>query len=304
MLKTGLVGNPTDPQMQTVMRHPGFEVSGFCDTSDSNQAEYYRGAPARLTEKELIEKTDALIFKTITPGTTGLLSEALKNSRHAMLLNTDGLSAEDITCLIKLSEESQTVIQARKNAHANPALDACYPMIAHPLLMEIKMMTSATLTGQCDPGIAGNLHKIVDIILSVCTSNVKKVYALKQPGGASFFGFLSARIEFDNGSAASIIYTTLTGNEGFEIDIYQKDRLMKVDVHNNRLGIYDKTQTGRKVSYKYSEFGRIDDSYLYYDLERFSRAVATNSTAGRDLFDMYKTTELNSLIRQKAGITK
>lgn len=218
-----------------------------------------------------------------------------------MLLETDELSSHDISCLLKLREESHTVIHARKTARANPALEACFPMIVHPLHLEIRMMVPENRTGNHGPDIDRDLLKITDVILSICRSNVKKINALKQPGRFEALGFMSARVEFDNGSVASIIHSTLTGSRRFEADIYQKNMLLKADLQHKKLEISEKNKDRAKLNNRTIRFKPTDDIYLNDDLERFCHSAITLSTDGRDLFEIYKRAELSALIRQKAG---
>ncbi len=301
MLKAGLIGNPSDPRMQDVIRYSGFEVTGVHDPGGYLHGINDRGVPEYVSEHKLIEKNDVLIFRNAFPAIMRLITEALKRSRHLLLLETDELPAQDIACLLKLSEESQTVIHARKAACANPALEACLPMIMHPLLMEIRMMVPENKSVNNGQDIDRDLLKITDVILSICRSNVKKINALRQPGGVKSLGFMSARVEFDNGSVASLLHSTLTASRRFEVDIYQKNKLLKTDLQHNKLEISEKNEPGAKLHNRTIKFKSMDNKYLTGDLDKFCHSVINRSTAGKDLFEIYKRAELSASIRQKAG---
>jgi hypothetical protein len=299
MLKTGLVGNLTDHEIDAVFVHPGFTVTGcfYPDCHENNPVS--RQLPV-LSAETLIDKNEVLIFRRANPYIINLLYAALKNSRHVMLLDTTELTSGAIAELIKLREEAQTVVQTSQIERTNPLLHACLPLITHPSLLEIQLLTP-------EKGFSSNgevvkyLLRMIDALLFLNPVNIKKIQALRQSMNTSSSCFISARIDFDSGSVANLLFSNIANKESFIIQIYQKNNNLKIDMSGRKLMIFEHSGKQDKIVPRTVKVKKRDRHIFYNELESFYQSILSKNTYSHELYETSRVLELSLEIIAKSG---
>jgi hypothetical protein len=304
MIKTGLAGCPDKSELETIIRHKGFKVTGFCPMGNSgSNLDLTRAGIPVLSKYELLNECDVLIAgRTITEA-TDLLADAIKRSVPVMLLNPELLNSGLISDLMKLQEESQTIVYVNQAGRAKPLLQACMHQITHPSLFEMRHFLHKPVNVSMPEYNADVLFRMLDALLFLCPLNYQKIRVFRHPQSISGTCLISARIEFDNGSTANIISNDLSEDESFTIEIYKNHHLLKIDLLNNHIVSYHKYNADGEINCKTTEFNTSYGEEFYDELNHFYKSVIQNNFSGEELFCLFRVTELTKKIFAKAGFS-
>ena len=303
MFKTGLAGQFTKHDIEAIVAHPGFEVTGLFvpdNISAGNKIIQRRQIPA-LCSESLLKNNEALIFSGITPWTINLLSNAIKRSKHIMLLDTSEFPSESISEIIKLTEEAQSVIQIRKIERSNPVLKACLPLVVHPSLTDIKLLVSES---ECrtKEAVAKNLLKILDVIMFLNPANVKKIHTIRQPSQPSASYLISARIDFESGSAANLLFSNMSERKYFNAHVYHKSNQLDIDIDDQKLRVIEPSGDPNKKPGKRFELKQNLSKVMNNELDSFHNSIVQQRTSSNELYHLLKITGLGFTIFDKSGI--
>ncbi|MGF1585300.1 MAG: hypothetical protein ACFCUM_08270 [Bacteroidales bacterium] len=304
MIKTGFIGCPDRSELHTIIRHHEFKVTGCCPMSENIWKGYEPdNGISVISETELLNDCDIIMVGNTFTDITDLLKKAIKRSMPVMFLNPAILNSGLINDLIKLQEESQTVVYVSKAGRSKSLLLACLHLITHPSLFELRHFLNKPAHVNGHKYTSDLLFSILDALLFLCPLNYQKVHTFRHPQNFSETCLLSARIEFDNGSVANIISTDLSEGEYFTIDIYQKHRLLKIDLLKNQVLSLNKAGQGNEINSKTIEFNSTYEEEFSKELGNFHKAVIQNSSFGNELFNIARITDLSKKILTKAGFS-
>jgi hypothetical protein len=304
MLKTGFIGYPDKSELDTIKRHQEFKVTGCCLMKNEKVIQDGPGAEIPvISETALLNDCDILIVGHTFTDITDLLKEAIKRSMPVMFLNAAVLNSGVISDLIKLQEESQTVVYVNKAGRSKSLLKACQQLITHPSLFELRYLQNKPGYVSLNEYKSDILFRILDALLFLCPLNYQKIQAFRHPQKISEICLISARIEFDNGSVANIITTDLSDGEYFTIDIHQKCRLLKIDLVKNEILILNKTGRGIEINSKTTEFNSTYSEEFSDELNNFHKVVIQKNFSGNELFNVSRVTNLSNKIITKAGFS-
>jgi hypothetical protein len=242
-----------------------------------------------------------LIFSGIDTKAIDLLSSAIKRSKHIMLLEVPGFRSESISEIIKLTEEAQSVVQIRKIERSNPVLSACSPLVVHPSLTDIKLMVSES---ECitKEAIARNLLRILDVIMFFNPANVKRTHTIRQPCHPSALFLINARIDFESGSSANLLFTNISERRSFNAQIYHKSKQLDIDIYAQKLRLIEPTDDLNKKSGKSFKYKKSTSQVINIELDRLHQSIVQQKTSSNDLYHLLKITDLGLTIFDKSGI--
>lgn len=306
MFRTGFVGNLPDSVKEILLLHPAFDVTGcyFPEIADHHKKHKTTHNIPEFALKTLFEINDVLIFQKADLYTLEIISEALKLSMHIMIIDICDMPSWAIAELIKLQEEAQTVVRTKQIARYNPALQACNPLITHPLLIELKLLIPGTIDGTEKDTVTRTLLKMLDALLFICPGKIRKIHSVRHPVSISSTCFINARIEFDNGSVANLLSSGVTDQESFTIDIYQKNKLFKIDMVSYKLLSFKRSEKNNKINSTKLDYDDPGNQTFYNELESFFQAILNNSTSARELYKTFQLLELSRKITQKSGFSE
>ena len=305
MFKTGFVGNFANPVHEAVIMHPGFQVTGcfYPDPGNKDNNTERKEIPS-LTRENLIAGNDVLIFQSADIHMMEILTEALRQSRHVMLLDIPSLPADSVAELIKLQEESKTVFRIEHTERSNPALNACIPLITHPCLFEIRLMVPDPVNPEGAASVSENLLRMLDALLFLSPLNTHKIQSVRKPVSLSAACHISARIEFDNRSVGNLLSAGITDNESFTIDVYQENKFLKIDMLQKLISITERSVRTGKIESRTIDHDESGQKLLKHELDNFYHSIMFNNTSGKELFEIFRLTDLGRRITEKAGFSE
>lgn len=304
MFNTGLVGNSDNPLIQIIEAHPGFHITGclYQDSGKTLQNRVPGNRQGSLSREKLFELNSVIIFLDSGPDIMDLITEALKRSMHIMLFNPGSLRSWDLAELIKLRDEAQATVFARYFERYGLVLQACKRLIGRPALLNIRLMVPRSISHPEQEAVAvnNNVLRMLDALLFLSPSNIKKIRSLRQPLGSTAAGLVSSRIEFDNGTVANLVSSDISERESFTIDIYNNNMVISADITGAKL-VSMKRAGERGLTTMKESFKKGNNQSVYDELERFQQAISGNRDPGNDLFEIFRMTELISKITEKAA---
>lgn len=308
MLKTGFVGCVPDIVYRSISGHPGFEPTGFFipDMNKSAIPGWTKKYIPFLSLEDLLSNSDVLIIQRAGPGYAGIITKALKHSRHVLLLEATGLSLSLVRRITALHSEAQSVIKILHPSRTNPALKAAMPMVTHPSFFDIRLHAprhQAQTSLLCEsPGC--HLLEMLDAMLYLCPVNIQKIRCFSHSPGISSTGPLNARIEFDNGSVANILYSGFTERKDFRIFIYQEYNLVEMDLEKRLINVNKSKDPDTIKSYSQEFEEDIAGKAAYRELDNFYQSIIHNTHSGKDLFEISRLIELCHSITGKFFLTE
>lgn len=300
MLKAGFVGTVPDAILDAVSLHGEFELTGVFDPGRVSPApsNTYENPVPLLTAGNLFKYNDVLIIQKTGADVMEIIIEGIRNSKHILLMDTGGLSRSSATKLLKLQRESQTVVRVRHPARNNPAVQVCKPLITHPSLTEIKLMTPGKKNEENREPVRSNILKMLDALLFLCPHNIQKINSLRHFSGMMSSGLVNARIEFDNGSVASVLSSEITEKEIFSIFIYQDNMMIELDLIRPGLRCIEKNGDGVALTYE-KEYKNTTEDICHNELTHFYNSIINDSDREKDIFETSRLLELSQRIMEK-----
>lgn len=306
MLKTGLAGSLPGHMCRTIMEHPHFLVTGsfYAEPQDHQiKNDYLKDLPGFSRDK-FIEENDVLFFYRSDHNSLETISYALKHSKHVMIIDAGRIPYQVAAELIKLREEAQTVFKIRQNLRSIPLLRSCHSLMDTPSIIEIKVKKSSLPDNQREWLFEDVLYKIADILLLLNPANVKRIRAFQQPDGIFCNNMIESRVEFENGVVANLLLTDIATTDSFTVNIYQKNRMFKIDILKEELTIFERSETDPGVHSESNILSSSDEQILNIELDLLNDDITTNNSSGKELYHVFRVAELSSRIIEKSDIFK
>jgi predicted dehydrogenase len=228
MIKVGLIDNASDSDIyaEAISRSTDFSLSGLYHIQlAGSSGENIQADISRLKEyRELLNRSEALIFPRITAEVHNLIILALKHSKHILTGNPLNLDHESVDHLFKLSEEANVIFKVIQTVHYHAALKAALGYIRNPVLLEIRNESS----DMTEPFI-DSIHKCVQPAVFINHTGMKKVQAVSIPANNSIPDVINARIEFDNGCVANVTSSRYAEADRFICRVHQANQYIDID---------------------------------------------------------------------------
>ncbi len=184
---------------------------------------------------ELVNQADALYIEGF-PNMYLVVQHAVRNSKHIFMQRPRYLAQHESREILALAREANNVIQVG-SSHRYHRLLAGYVYnmtfvrahvdICHQIVPEQHELTDETLQEI--------LLNDVEITLKIVRSPVRKPSVNAVRVGDERTGMVNARIEFDNGSVATIAADLLNDIKKHMTYLYQADAHLAIDFINNSL---------------------------------------------------------------------
>lgn len=208
------------------------------DRQKAQQVANEFGCKAFATLKELIKSTDAVTIASDTKSHYKLAKTMLKNKIHCLIEKPITATYAESKKLIKIAEETNTLVQVGHVERFNPALVAVKKYNLDPLFIEAHRLNQFKPRA-IDVSVVHDLmiHDI-DIILWLVKSRVKRIDANGVAILTKTPDIANARIEFNNGAIANITASRISANGLRKFRIFQQDAYFSIDFGNQKVDIF------------------------------------------------------------------
>jgi len=154
--------------------------------------------------EELLENCDAVDI--VTPSNTHfeIAEKCITAGKHVFIEKPVTSLIEDAKRLRQLASEAGVIIQVGHVERFNPAFIAAKEFLVDPKYIEIHRLAQYNNRGTDVSVVLDLMLHDIDLLLSIVSSNVKKIHAIGSPIVSNSADMVNARIEFDNGCVANI----------------------------------------------------------------------------------------------------
>ena len=227
MIKIGVTGDffEMEKEIQLLKEMPEFSLTGIYHYNTKLLKEFTvkHDLPVFSSSSSLIRSCDAIDIAGNNGDETHFFTEILKNSKHLIVDFPDPSSIDRLKHLTKLASEAKVIMQVRNPYRYNPAYIACLSKINKPAVIEIQMeiKQGSKLDNQA--------VLCIDLIRDMVRSNIHRVNASGISVAGRKVDYLTARIEFDNGSIVNMTINQLSGRDSLIAKIYQQGNRIHID---------------------------------------------------------------------------
>jgi len=229
MLNIGLIGNTEilEPFVKRLRENKNINVIGKASVGSSSNMDGFHFSIPEFNRVELIERADVLIMDNSSLMPFKILSEIVKKSKHIFTAGYLNLTIDECTQIVKLANESGSVIQVSNPFFFAPAIQWLNNNISSPVYLDVLDFT----------GIHNHnnnlLYPIILMLLDLTGISPKKVGAVTFNSNPNKSDFTNIRLEFGDASVVNISYGTLESLEEFKIRVYSKNQFINLNFTHN-----------------------------------------------------------------------
>ncbi|MBN1413951.1 MAG: hypothetical protein JW973_02520 [Bacteroidales bacterium] len=176
----------------------------------------------------LVSVSDALIISESKSEYFNLAIMALKHARHLFLPVTLLKTVAEANKLIKLASEANVMLKPYKSGIFPANFYSRFAFNGNIWLIEMHHFSKVT-EGSVDKNLFTNLLHNLDFILGLTHSNVVGLKATGLNMISDGVDIINARIEFDNGCAATLTCNCAAIKDEHTGTIVLKDKIMQID---------------------------------------------------------------------------
>ena len=281
MLNIGIIGNTEvlEPYVKRIQKNKNANVIGKTSVGISAQINGFHFSIPEFNKVELIERADIFIFDNSSRSSFNILSEIIKKSKHIYLAEYINLTTDECAELIKLAEESGSVVQVANPYYYTPAIYWLNNNFSRPLFLDISKHTN-------NLNIRENLYPLLLMLIGATGVNPKKITATAFENSKDKSSFANVRLEFDDSSVVNINFGSRFFNEKFKIKGFSKDQFISLNFKKN---IFSNNNLPIDLS----------DYSLANEFDTFINLIQNQAQKNSNMEDYYLTMKIVDSIEKK-----
>ncbi|MDR2910915.1 MAG: hypothetical protein LBV47_06075 [Bacteroidales bacterium] len=227
MLNIGLIGKTEilEPHVKKFQRNPDINIIGKASIGANDSLNSFHYQIPEINRNELIELVDVIIIDNSSKHTFQLLCDIVKKSKHIFIVEYLNLTVEECLQLIKLSNESRSVIQVTNLLCFNPAIQWLSQHLINPAYIDIACISSEIIADN-------TLVSLLFVLLGVVGKSPKKIEAVAFSSEQADSNFNNVRLEYDDASVVTLNYGKMPQFNKFKIKVYSSGMFVILDFAN------------------------------------------------------------------------
>lgn len=224
MLNIGIVGNTEvlEPYVKRIQKNKNVNVIGKASVGTSAQLNSFHFSIPEFNRVELIERADVLLIDNSSRLPFDLLCNMVKKSKHIFTTEYLDLSVEECQELVKLSQESGSVIQVSNPYFFTAGVQWLNDNLSSPLFLDIK-----NYSNNLDKTEA--LYPLLLMLVELTGINPKKVGVVAFESLEKETNFANIRLEFANASVVNLSFGNQIDSNTFRAEAYAKSQNVSMD---------------------------------------------------------------------------
>ena len=284
MLNVGLIGNTEilEPFVKRLKENKSVNIVGKASIGSSAKLDSFHFTLPEFNRIELIERADVLILDNSSSMPFKILSEIVKKSKHAFTTEYLNLTIDECTQLVKLANESGSVVQVSNPYYFTPQIQWLNNNISTPVFLDILDFTKTKDNNKL-------LYHIILALIDITGISPKKVGAVTFNSDSNNSAFTNVRLEFGDASVVNISYGLLESLEEFKLRVFSKNNFLSFNFSRNTF-ICNNQQVDLSEFEKVSEFN--------YFIDTIEGKAKKKSCLEDYLIAMYLVQKINKKITQ------
>lgn len=227
MLNIGLIGNTDilEPHVKELQKNKNINIIGKSSVGSNVQLNSFHFSIPELNKVELIDRADIIIMDNSSSQPYLTMSDIVKKSKHIFAIEYLDLTVDECLQLIKLSNESGSVIQVTNPYFYTPIIQWINEHISSPTFIDISNFT-------LDTDDAQSLYPVLLMLYKATGITPKKVGAVSFESKSTDSRFTNVRLEFSDASVVNINYGKVESLSEFRLKAYSSGQFVTVNFTN------------------------------------------------------------------------
>ena len=277
------VGHLGEYHVQKYKGLPGVELVGVADVDDDrvNEIAQRYDTKAYGDHRDILDMVDAVSLAVTTEMHFEVARDILRKGIHMLIEKPITYDLREADALISMARQRDLVLQVGLIERFNPAIVKMERMLNNPVFIESHRMNLFTKRGLDVDVVLDLMIHDLDIILHIVPSEVKEIHAVGMPVITDKTDIANVRLIFENGTAANLTASRVSGKMLRKIRVFQPDAYISADCGKRQLTVIsldsekkdpdDFPQVGTSKE-KYSETDPLND-----EISSFVSAVTNGS---------------------------
>ncbi len=223
MLNIGIIGNTKnlEPHVKRIQKNPKINIIGKSSVGINPQLNSFHFSIPEFNRIELIERADIILMDNSSLLPFKLLCDIVKKSKHIFTTEYLKLTVEECTQLVKLTNESGSVVQVSNPYYFTPVVQWMNNNISTPVYMDISHFSSELNDD--------SLYPLLMMLLGITGVNSKKMSAVTFHSKQTESHFNNVRLEFNDASVINLNYGQFEPLNEFKIEAYSPGKFAKLN---------------------------------------------------------------------------
>ncbi len=265
--------------MKNIQKNKNVNVIGKSSVGTSDHLNSFHFSIPEFNRIELIERAEILLIDNSFLLPFDLLCSIVKKGKHIFATEYLNLTSDECSQLIKLSNESGSLIQVSNPYYYTGAVQYLNNNLSSPLYLSVYKYSD-------DTRLKNVLFPLLLMLKDLTGLNPKKVGAISFKKEDSESRFTNLRLEFGNASIVNISFGNRMQSDKFEIEAYSREQFIHMNISS---GVYRKDQS------------KIDLSGLNVlgELDNFMNSIQNNDRNAGNLEEYQLSLALFHIIDKK-----
>lgn len=233
------VGHLGEYHVQKYKAIPNVELVGVVDTNPLRLQEIAQRYDVKGYggHNEVLDLVDAVSLSVPTEKHFEVARDVLSEGVHLLIEKPITYKLGPADTLINMARERGLVLQVGLVERFNPAVIEMKSLLNKPIFFEAHRMNLFTVRGTDVDVVLDLMIHDLDIILSAVKSEVKDVHAVGMRVITDKTDIANVRIIFENGTAANLTASRVSGKMLRKIRVFQPDAYISADCGKRQLTI-------------------------------------------------------------------
>ncbi len=220
MLNIGLIGNTKnlEPHVKRIQKNPKINIIGKSSVGINPQLHSFHFSIPEFNRIELIERADIILIDNSSLLPFKILCDIVKKSKHIFTTEYLKLTIEECTQLVKLTNESGSVVQVSNPFYFKPSVQWLNDNFSTPAYLDISYFSSEVNED--------SLFQLLMMLLGITGISPKKIGAITFQSKQTDSNFHNVRLEFNDASVVNLNYGRLEPLNEFKIKAYSPGKFV------------------------------------------------------------------------------
>jgi predicted dehydrogenase len=277
------VGHLGEYHVQKYKGLPGVELVGVADVDGDrvNEIAQRYDTKAYGDHRDILGMVDAVSLAVTTEMHFEVAKDILQRGIHMLIEKPITYDLREADTLINMARQQDLVLQVGLIERFNPAIVKMERMLNNPVFIESHRMNLFTKRGLDVDVVLDLMIHDLDIILHIVPSEVKEIHAVGMPVITDKTDIANVRLIFENGTAANLTASRVSGKMLRKIRVFQPDAYISADCGKRQLTVIS-LDSEKKDSDDFPQVGTSKEEYsetdpLNDEISSFINAVANGS---------------------------
>ena len=233
------VGHLGEYHVQKYKGIPGVELVGVVDVDADrvNEIAQRYDTKAYGDHRNILDRVDAVSLAVTTEMHFEVAKDILKKGIHMLIEKPITYDLREADTLISMARQRNLVLQVGLIERFNPAIVKMERMLNSPVFIEAHRMNLFTKRGLDVDVVLDLMIHDLDIILHIISSEVKEIHAVGLPVITDKTDIANVRLIFENGTAANLTASRVSGKMLRKIRVFQPDAYISADCGKRQLTV-------------------------------------------------------------------